>query len=90
MSNNKTKPAANGAAKAEGSGSVPSSSELIPHAYALVPVGLGKFRAVHLTNVVAEKVECLEPSGRAEPGTHGLARCETAMMRRYRDGGWVK
>ncbi len=80
----------------EGSGSVPSevvereSSETIAHAYALVPVPgkIGKYRAVHLTNVIAESQECLEPSGRAEPGAQGLARCESAMLRRYMKGGW--
>ena len=65
-------------------------SSVIGHAYALVPVPgkIGKYRAVHLTNVIAESQECLEPSGRAEPAAQGLARCESAMLRRYQKGGW--
>jgi hypothetical protein len=67
-------------------------AEVIAHAYALVPEPgkVGKFRALHLTNVIAENVECLEPSGRGEPAAMGLARCESAMAKRHRKGEWVK
>jgi hypothetical protein len=63
---------------------------VIAHAYALVPEAgkVGRFRAVHLTNVLAESIECLEPSNRSEPAGMGLARCESAMAKRHRKGEW--
>lgn len=65
---------------------------IIPHAYALVPVPErpGRFYAVHLTNVTATGLEHLEPSGRAEPATYGLGRIGKDMEKRHKEKRWSK
>jgi hypothetical protein len=62
----------------------------VAHAYAMIEDGVGRFKAVHLTNVLAESVEVLEPSGRSEPAAHGMQRIELAMKVRHRRKEWGK
>ena len=61
---------------------------MIPHAYALIPDGPGRFRAVHLAGVTAAEVNPLEPNGQAEGAGTGLSRIATAMMVRHRRRAW--
>lgn len=65
---------------------------IIPHAYALVPVPErpGRFYAVHLENVTATGLEHLEPSGRPEPATYGLGRIGKDMEKRHKEKRWSK
>ena len=62
----------------------------IPHAYALVPhpTKEGLFYAVHLENVVAERLDHLELSGRPSAGPFGLNRITQAMETRHRARRW--
>lgn len=62
----------------------------IPHAYALVPVEgkPGLFYAVHLENVVAERLDHLEANGRPAMAPHGMIRIHGAMETRHRQKKW--
>jgi hypothetical protein len=62
----------------------------IVHAYALVQSKAvpGKFYAVHLENVLAERFEILEPSARAEPAAHGVSRILHALDIRQFKKAW--
>lgn len=62
----------------------------IPHAYALVPHERipGLFYAVHLINVSAERLEHVEPSGRASHGPFQLQRIQQHMETRHRARKW--
>lgn len=59
---------------------------MIGHAYALIPAGIGRFRAVHLEGVIADKVNDLEPEGRGEPVALGVQRVTLALTKRARRG----
>lgn len=63
----------------------------IPHAYALIadPNRPGRFFAVHLTDVIAQGLDILEPSGRSEPATYGLQRIDRAADRRHKEKRWA-
>jgi hypothetical protein len=62
----------------------------IPHAYALVPhpTRQGLYYTVHLEGVVAERLEHLEFSKRAEAAPYGMQRIEAAMQRRHHHKKW--
>jgi hypothetical protein len=66
--------------------------EDIVHAYGLVRSKSvpGKLYAVHLEGVLAEKIEILEPSGRAEPAAHGVSRILHALDVRQFRKAWGK
>jgi hypothetical protein len=60
------------------------------HAYALVPdpEHAGKYLAVHLEGVIAEKAEVLQPSTRGEYPATAQLRVENAMHARTRRQKW--
>lgn len=64
--------------------------EPVPHAYALVPCKgkPGLFYAVHLTGVVADALEHLEPNGRPLAAPFGMLRIEAAMNKRHQQKKW--
>lgn len=57
---------------------------MIAEAYAMVPAGLGRYRAVRLTGVIAEQVTNLEPEGRGEPFALGAQRIDSDLHVRHR------
>lgn len=69
----------------------PLANKPVPHAYALMqdPHRPGKYFAVHLSNVIAEDIEYLEASARAENVAYGLRRLSAAMEERHRRRAWA-
>lgn len=63
----------------------------VPHAYALIPDPnrVGRFFAVHLSDVLAAGLEHLEPSGRSEAAAYGLQRIARAQDRRHKEKRWT-
>jgi hypothetical protein len=64
--------------------------DMIPNAYALVPVKgkIDQFYAVRLVNVTAQYMDHLEPNEEAERGNSALKRIVEAATKRWRKHAW--